>query len=226
MRLEIGNKSFDEMVQEMLGWYRDHRASLGVGGLWMRAGLESVVSGRLVDPPVDALKACLRPELAWDVPEWPMEELSFRMSEIADCNLFAIALGDQPWMQGLKDLWTMPRAESDWQEIALWQLDLGLTGQSPAWEEDDLSILFELHTLDENDTAHLAWAALFRGDFEAARLALEAHRAELDARARQWSSSHGNQAYGILLNTSRILRLDVRAIGAILGNVDRHVRFR
>jgi len=215
---EFRDKTFNELVQRWLAWFRerDNDAQLGLGGLFRRAGLETVASGKLVDPPVEELKACLRSPLVWDVPVWPREEISYRISEVADCTLFAIALGDKAMMQELRAIWNMPPAESEWQEIAQLQLGLGLTGETPC-TADYVSELFECDWLQEGNPAHQAWGALFRGDRDAARAALEVHRADLDARASRWSSTRGDEAYGILLVNTRILRLDARAIEAILA---------
>jgi len=212
----IGNKPFDEVVSLLLAYYLDPTGQLSIDGLWMRAVLESVSAGQIVDPPVDLLKELSKPERAWDMPVWPADARGERLAAIAECTLLAIALQDAQWMRQLRDVWDAPEGSCESTDVSQGQIDVALTGTAASWGDEGLEALFEYGPLSKDAPNDRAWAALFHRDWAAARAEVEAYRAKLDAERRRWSSTRGHAALGILLDANRVLRLELRALEAVL----------
>ncbi len=190
--------------------------------LWSGAGAESVVAGRPIDPPLAQLKEFTAPGRAWDHQAWPTEHAVERGRCIADCHLLAIALGDLDWLECLDGVWEPAPLAYEWQLVARGQIGLGLAGGGVrprvSWTEDDIELLLEAGELDRDEPARSAWMALTAGDVPAARAATEAFRTALNRWTDGWSESRGVEVQRILGAPGRILRVELRALTALIGS--------
>jgi hypothetical protein len=186
-----------------------------------RAGAESVVAGRPIDPPLAQLKELTVPGRAWDHQAWPPEHVVDRGRCMADCHLLAIALGDLDWLECLDGVWEPAPLAYEWQLVARGQIGLGLArgGVRPPvlWTEDDIALLLDAGELDRDEPAGRAWMALTAGDVPAARAAAESLRTALNRWAEGWSESRGVAVQRVLGAPGRILRLELRALTALIG---------
>ena len=189
--------------------------------VWSRAGAESVVAGQLIDPPLARLKELTAPDRAWDNQPWPPEHIVDRGRCVADCHLLAIALGDLDWLEQLDGVWEPAPVAYEWHLLARGQIGLGLErggARSPtSWTEDDIELLLETGELVRDDPAGRAWMALTAGDMSAARAATEAFHAAVDRWTEGWPAARGAELQRVLGAPGRILRVELRALTALVA---------
>jgi hypothetical protein len=80
---------------------------VGLEGVWQRAALTAVATGRVVDPPLGELMRLTTPASAWaDLPRWPSESIDDRIGRLRDSHRLAIALGNTAWLSQLDACWS------------------------------------------------------------------------------------------------------------------------
>lgn len=189
-------------------------------GIWARAGAESVLTSRLVDPPISVLKDLTAPERAWDNPPWPTEHVWERGQCLADSHLLAIAVHDGGWLEQLHQSWESAPVDPAWQLLSQGQIGLGLRlegRQSSIWTDDEIEWLVHEGSLTRDTPSGRAWIALAGGDFIRARIAADEYREEMDRWTRSWPDASGDEIRRILGYPGRVLRVELRAMQRLLS---------
>ena len=206
------------------------RAKLGMSDaaaplehLWLRAALETVASGELVEPPLAELKRLTRPERAWhEVAPWPAEALQDRIRRLMDSHRLAIAINDMEWLDQLDASWEIAPAVIDQMPRlrARGEIGLGLSPGGPrphGWSPAELELLTVESFLLPNAPSDRAWRALAERHTRRARREL----AELDARmalaALGWEAAPEDGLRQIRAHPAAVLRVEARALRALIA---------
>jgi len=196
--------------------------AMNLESVWSRAGAESVLSGRLTDPPITTLKELTFPDRAWDNQPWPSEHVLERGQCLSDCHLLAIAVHDCAWLQQMHQVWEDAPVAFEWRLLSQLQIGLGLRPQGlqpRVWTQDDSDFLIEADALERDTPAGRAWVALAAGDARAAQIAVGEYRAELERWQNGWNDAVGEGVRRILGYPGRVLRVELRALQALLSGV-------
>lgn len=196
--------------------------TLTLEGLWGRAELETVLHGKMVDPPVAVLKDLTTPDRAWDNQPWPPEDRADRATCLASCHLLAISLDDVVWLEQLDRCWNDAQVAFEWERLSRGQIGFALRrhGRQPTewyWDDDTIEWLIEEGSISRNEPSDRAWIALAKDDHQAALVALEEYQIELNRWIEQWDKIPGNKVYDILRFQNKVMRLELRALKALVS---------
>jgi hypothetical protein len=176
--LDWEGRSFGEIAHQL---HAMGDAPSTLEGHWNRAALDTIVGGRLVDPPVAVLEQLTGPGRAWDMPPWPPERRGERALALVDCHFLALALRHRAWLQDLRSAWDHPQGYPDLQDLCQGQIDIGLHGKAAAWDEDLLELMRADGLMDERSSRAPADGDMGAGTVYHPRIS-EADRHETPAR--------------------------------------------
>jgi hypothetical protein len=191
--------------------------------LWLRAALETVASGELIEPPLAELKRLTEPAHAWQqVAPWPAEALQDRIGRLIDSHRLAIALTDMDWLDQLDAAWESAPAVVDHvpRLRARGEIGLGLSpgGRRPhGWSPAELGLLTEESFLLPNAPSDRAWRALAEHHPRRARRELADFDARMTLAARSWEATPENGLRQLRAHPSAVLRVESRALRALIA---------
>ena len=190
---------------------------LSLEALWQMAAAVTLLSGRLVDPPIVHLRAGTLPDRVWDIAPWPAEVQHARVSCLYDCVYLALATRDEPWLEQLARSWEHPGIQEIWQRLARGLVGFGLHPRRYAWTADDLERFELAGSLPQSLPEDRSWLALSRGDLPAARAALYDCRIAAGERARKEAAAQTDAELDALLSwPGEVLRVELRALEALI----------
>src|SRR3982750_3705378 len=83
-----------------------HAGATSIESIWRRAALEMVLSGRLVDPPIEGVGPPPTAATAFaGGPAWPVELWWHRTAALHASHRLAIEVGDGRWLAQLYEAW-------------------------------------------------------------------------------------------------------------------------
>jgi hypothetical protein len=185
---------------------------VGLEGVWQRAALTAVATGRVVDPPLDELMRLTTPASAWaDLPRWPSESIDDRVGRLRDSHRLAIALGNTAWLSQLDACWSSAVAINPLTVLrARGEIDLALGG--PGWQPDDLDVLIDEQFIIPTAPGDRAWLALARGDLGGARWHLGEFEALLTTTLQRWLEARDEGIRQVRAHPAVVLRVEPRAL--------------
>jgi hypothetical protein len=198
--------------------------ALAIDRVWMRAALESVVSGQRIDPPIAELKQLTTPAEAWrTMPPWPAEEVSRRIGLIQDSHRLAIVHADIGWLEQLDAAWAAvpENIEDCWAIRARGEigLALGAAGTRPyGWTADELELLDE-DFLRASLPSDRVWIALAERNLDTAQHALVEYEAQLAKWTRGWQSDPEMAVRQVCAAPGPALHVELRALGVLVGRL-------
>jgi hypothetical protein len=202
-------------------------AAASIEEIWRRAALETLASGRLIDPPVLDLKRLTTPARAWlEIAPWPRNEAMWhRIGRLFDCHHLAIASGDRDWLAQLDQSWEAADPELEFTPLrARGEIGLGLAPGGPrpgGWTPDEIQLLIEEEMLVPAVSFDHAWVALATGDLAQAREGLRDYETAVDEAARANEARPDEGLRRVLANPGTVLRVDARALRALIEAAER-----
>jgi hypothetical protein len=185
---------------------------VGLDGVWQRAALSAIATGRVADPPLAELVRLTTPETAWaDLPRWPSESIDDHVARLRDSHRLAIALGNTAWLSQLDACWSSAVAIDPLTVLrARGEIDLARGG--PGWQPDDREMLIEEQFLLPTAPSDRAWLALARRDPGGARWHLGELEVLLTTTLQRWREAPDEGLRQVRVHPDVVLRVEPRAL--------------